>query len=137
MFFSANLFGYKNAWDSPAYTLHSQHYQKIKREAKNGGSAPSTPRKSSTANGKNTTPKSTKSAGSKRQQAESFNSENQDDDEEGFFASFKGSSSGDGFSANGDGSPKKVKLEASFQDGPVCKAEEKTADGSIDLEQES
>ncbi|KAI9873375.1 MAG: hypothetical protein M1830_000475 [Pleopsidium flavum] len=123
----------------PGYSNEAcrQHYQKIKRESKNGSSAPSTPRKPSTANGKTATPKSTKSTGSKRKQAESFDSTMQDDDEEGFLASLKGSSSGDCVSVNGDGSPKKVKLEASLQDGPVCKVEEKTADGSVDLVEDS
>ena len=78
------------------------------------------------------TPKSGKSTGSKRKLAECFNGPDEDDDEP-FFTSLKGESAGYAISVDDNGSPKKVKIEKSMRNGPVCKTEEMTADGAIDL----
>jgi len=112
-------------------TRSSQHFQKIKKQTKDGTSEPSTPRKQSVATNK--TPTSGKSTGSKkRKQAESFNAP-LDDDEEPSLSYSKGGSAGRAISVDGNGSPKKIKTEHSLQDGPICKTEELTEDGAVDL----
>ena len=123
---------------STSLTGPSQHFQKIKRETRIGLSTPTAQPRNSVGKGKSTTPKPGKSTGSKRTQAESFTTADQDDDEEVFLSPLKGGSSDRTvISVDSNGSPKKVKLEQAVQNGPVCKAEELTADGIVDLVQDS
>ena len=109
----------------------SQHYQKIKKEsAKNAG--PSTPTTTPTKAATNAkTPKSTKStksSGTKRKHAESIDASKQDGDEVGAYTNAIG---------NSDGSPKKIKTDLAHRLGEIIKTEEKLADGSLDLVQDS
>lgn len=82
--------------------------------------------------GNNKTPKSGKATGSKRKLAESSNATNQDD-EEPVVQSFKKDSTDYAILVDDNGSPKKVKVERPLRDGPVCKAEDLTEDGVVDL----
>lgn len=108
----------------------SQHYQKIKKSTKDGGTEPTTPRKPSVGN--NRTPKSGKSTGSKRKAAESFNNNNEDD-EEPALSYTKGGSAFRVVSVDDNGSPKKIKVEHHFQNGQICKTEDLTEEGAVDL----
>lgn len=81
----------------------------------------------------NKSPVSGKSTGSKkRKQAESLNATNEDD-EEPSLPYLKGGSARRAISVDGDGSPKRMKTEHSSQMGPICKTEDLTEDGAVNL----